>query len=296
MQDMVGALSAALLGDGDGAAEAPEHHPEDEHQDGVEGDQEVPLPQPASHIDFVATWESAMRSGAELIKQRCSAFKLWRDICRPYRKSKLTKTLRPAKLSLVQHNGVVHLWHWKRNADVIWHTDSNVISGRGTPVRLDLQQRAIYPIHLHDPMITIAESDSSCVVWPDVGIEILKYGAPLRDHIPDWILRVKRMWNLCMHQVPLEATCAICGKPNSNEMLLSTCCMCDITTHTSCIDSIMNDSLRSAIESSRAELRALRSHEYQDFKRCMPDIMCDESGTCKCFCTLCSAVVFVEFA
>ena len=52
----LGALSAALLGvDGDGAAEAPEHHPEDEHQDGVEGDQEVPLPQPASHIDFVAT-------------------------------------------------------------------------------------------------------------------------------------------------------------------------------------------------------------------------------------------------
>ena len=133
-------------------------------------------------------------------------------------------------------------------------------------------------------MVTISESDDSHVVWPDLGIQVLKYGAPLRDHIPDWILRVKRIWNLCLEPVPFGISCAICGKQNSDDMPLSTCCLCDITTHTSCLESVMHcDEMRLAITSTQ--------REYRGFRRNMPNIMVDETGHGTRFCLLCNAAI-----
>ena len=154
MQDFVGALEEALLG-GD-AAHDPDAADANDGHSGDFTDQEIQpqvpeVPQPTLHIDLVDTRENAFRSGAEMIVQRCGSFKLWHQFCRPHRRSKFAKALQPLKLSLVEHNGVVQFWHWQRGADVVWNTQNNVVFGNGTPVRLDTQQRAIYPIHFARP-------------------------------------------------------------------------------------------------------------------------------------------------
>ena len=100
----------------------------------------------------------------------------------------------------------MHLWQWQRNANVVWHTASDCITGTGVPFRLDMEQRAISPVHAYDPLITISESDDARVVWPDSGIRLFER-TNSRDFIPDWNLRMKRMWNVCLGNVPFGAVC-----------------------------------------------------------------------------------------
>ena len=148
MQDCVGALGEASgygagTDDGDGIANVA---------DAADGDGESDLVQvhpgrldlhSAEDLEqFAARWATACRTGAELIVQRHKSFGLWRDASRAVRKSRSARMLQPINTSLVQKHGVVHLWQWQRNANVVWHTASDCITGTGVPFRFDMEQRA----------------------------------------------------------------------------------------------------------------------------------------------------------
>ena len=284
MQDFVGALSEALgfgagTDDGDGSANVA---------DAADGDHEPDLAQGlAGRINvhsgedlerFAAQWADAFRTGAELIDRRRESFGLWRAASQVVRKSS-ARTLRPVNISLVQLHGQVHIWQWRSKSNVVWHSDSDCITGSGCALRLDMEQRAVFPINA---LITISACDDARVVLPDAGVRLFER-KDFREYIPDWLLRMKRMWNLCLDNVPFGAACEICGKPNALDSVLFTCCLCDITMHASCAH-------ESLVGCHAVVTSAQRS--FLDLADRMPNIM--RGGECrdKHFCALCAFVVF----
>ena len=150
MLDFVGALTEALgfgagTDDGDGSANVA---------DAADGDREPDLAQGlAGRIDvrsgenlerFAAQWADAFRTGAELLDRRREPFGLWRAASLVVRKSS-ARTLQPVNISLVQLHGQVHIWQWQSKSNVVWHSDSDCITGSGCALRLDMGTASCVP-------------------------------------------------------------------------------------------------------------------------------------------------------
>ena len=96
--------------------------------------------------------------------------------------------------------GEVNLWMWAREwaaaapfraAGSLTH----IIRGKGARVRLDGAQRAIWPMHMHDPQQLISAPMGFQLVLADSGVQIFRYKGRLREQIPDGVLRLRRVWS-----------------------------------------------------------------------------------------------------